>query len=155
MPEPNSLFKISPIPLTYGIDISHIGSLHLVRRPITRQDIVPARLIKLLAWHSGNLVLVYYIMKSMSTFREHNLTDIKLMLVQRIVATGYNLETVLEFMTIHVGKQSAMGNMVWWHVAEQSAVIEVLEWEVPWGSIDVGVWVDKLTDQVVWLIYLL
>jgi hypothetical protein len=81
VPEPDSLFKISPIPLTYGINVSHIDPLYLVCRPVTRQYIISTSLLKLLRRHTLHFVFVNCKILSIITLREHDLAYVKFVFV--------------------------------------------------------------------------
>lgn len=60
-------------------------------------------------------------------FWEHNLFYVKLVLVKWVVASSNDFESVLQFMTVKVNEHSAVSNVIWRDMSEQSSVIEIFE----------------------------
>jgi hypothetical protein len=52
-------------------------------------------------------------------------------------------------MAIEMDEHSAMGNVVWWDMAEKSAIVEIFERLIPARSVELRKSIDEFADQVV------
>ena len=58
------------------------------------------------------------------------------MFVQWPVAACDDFKSVFKFVTIEVDEHSAMGNVVWWDMAEKSAIVKIFERLIPARSVE-------------------
>lgn len=71
------------------------------------------------------------------------------MFVQWPVAACDDLESVFKFMAIEMDEHSAMGNVVWWDMAEKSAIVKIFERLIPARSVELRKSIDEFANQMV------
>lgn len=84
-----------------------------------------------------------------STFREHHLFYIKLMLVERIVTGSHNFESILNFVSVQIDKHSAMSDVIGRDFSIKISIIVVSEWRKYWGSIKMGEAINAFHSRMV------